>query len=119
MIDPVLSYSTYLGGNNDDYGYGIAVDGSGNAYVTGITNSTNFPTTTGAFQTSLGGGNCNAFVTKLNAGGTALVYCTYLGGNAVDEWLWHRRGRLGQRLRHRLHRLRPTSPPPTGALQTS
>jgi hypothetical protein len=50
-IDPVLSYSTYLGGTGNDYGYGIAVDGSGNAYVTGQTYSTNFPTTAGAFQT--------------------------------------------------------------------
>ena len=81
-IDPTLSYSTYLGGNIDDEGSGIAVDGSGNAYVTGWTMSSNFPTTTGAYQTSLGGGefDVNAFVTKLNASGTALVYSTYLGG---------------------------------------
>jgi len=51
-IDPVLSYSTYLGGNGSDGGSGIAVDGSGNAYVTGYTISTDFPTTPGAFQTS-------------------------------------------------------------------
>ncbi len=56
-IDPTLSYSTYLGGNDYDEGYGIAVDGLGNAYVTGYTASTNFPTTAGAFQTSLGGGS--------------------------------------------------------------
>ena len=83
VIDPVLSYSTYLGGNSDDYGCGIAVDGSGNAYVTVWTLSSNFPTTTGAYQTSLGGG-WDAFVTKLNASGTALVYSTYLGGNGND-----------------------------------
>jgi hypothetical protein len=77
-----LVYSTYLGGNgsNGDYGVSIAVDGSGNAYVTGQTDSTNFPTTTGAFQTSLGGFNDAAFVAKLNASGTALVYSTYLSG---------------------------------------
>ena len=98
-----LVYSTYLGGNGDDYGHGIAVDGSGNAYVTGDTASTNFPTTAGAFQTSYGGGNGDAFVTKLNATGTALVYSTYLGGNGNDVRLWHRGGRLRQRLRHRLH----------------
>ena len=79
-----LVYSTYLGGNSSDVGYGIAVDGSGNAYVTGVTGSSNFPTTTGAYQTSLGGGYGNAFVTKLNASGTALVYSTYLGGNTSD-----------------------------------
>ena len=45
-----LVYSTYLGGNDLDVGYGIAVDGSGNAYVTGYTQSTNFPTTSGAYQ---------------------------------------------------------------------
>ena len=83
MIDPVLSYSTYLGGSSDDVGDGIAVDAAGDAYVTGYTSSTNFPTTAGAFQSSLGGA-MNAFVTKLNAAGTALVYSTYLGGNNTD-----------------------------------
>ena len=82
-----LVYSTYLGGNARDYGLGIAVDGSGNAYVTGSTSSTDFPTTSGAFQTRLGGGGSaqsNAFVTKLNAGGAGLVYSTYLGGSLSD-----------------------------------
>ena len=51
-----LIYSTYLGGTNADYSLGIAVDGSGNAYVTGFTISTDFPTTTGAYQTNSGGG---------------------------------------------------------------
>ena len=84
VIDPVLSYSTYLGGTGDDSGSGIAVDTSGNAYVTGSTSSTNFPTTPGAYQTSFGGGNEDAFVTKLNPTGTALVYSTYLGGSNFD-----------------------------------
>ena len=79
-----LVYSTYLGGNGDDSATGIAVDSSGNAYVTGYTDSTNFPTTAGAFQTSYGGGG-NAFVTKLNASGTALVYSTYLGGGIATR----------------------------------
>jgi hypothetical protein len=74
-----LVYSTYLGGSGYDSGQGIAVDTSGNAYVTGITVSTNFPVTPGAFQTACGG-NC-AFVTKFNPSGSALVYSTYLGGS--------------------------------------
>jgi hypothetical protein len=57
----------------------IAVDGLGNAYVTGFTFSANFPTTPRAFQTIFSGGD--AFVTKLNASGSALVYSTYLGGS--------------------------------------
>ncbi len=77
-------YSTYLGGGNQDNGLGIAVDGFGNAYVTGLTFSTNFPTTAGAFQTTFGGGMTDAFVTKLNCTGSALVYSTYLGGNSTD-----------------------------------
>jgi hypothetical protein len=92
-----LVYSTYLGGNRDDYGYGIAVDSTtGNAYVTGYTESSNFPTVYPIDQTvleagssttysgsSLGGGR-NAFVAELNSGATNLVYSTYLGGNLAD-----------------------------------
>ncbi|GIV30603.1 MAG: hypothetical protein KatS3mg028_1669 [Bacteroidia bacterium] len=70
------------------YGHGIAVDGSGNAYVTGLTNSTNYDITAGAFQTTHGGGTySDVFVTKLNSTGTALVYSTYLGGSGADEGL--------------------------------
>jgi hypothetical protein len=79
VIDPVLFYSTYLGGSGNDQGFGIAVDSSGNAYVTGSTGSTNFPTTAGAFQTTYGGGSEDAFITKLNPTGSGLVYSTYLG----------------------------------------
>ena len=78
-----LVYSTYLGGNRVDMGYAIALDSAGNAYVTGQTDSTNFPTA-GPFQAAFGGGGTNAFVTKLNTVGSALVYSTYLGGNASD-----------------------------------
>jgi Bacterial Ig-like domain (group 3)/Beta-propeller repeat len=84
VIDPVLSYSTYLGGSGIDAGQGIAVDGSGNAYVTGVTNSTNFPTTSGV-QTTLGSTNGNAFVTELNASGTAVLYSTYIGGTGTAQ----------------------------------
>jgi hypothetical protein len=80
-----LVYSTYLGGNAIDYGNAIAVDPAGNAYVTGVTFSTNFPTVN-PFQATKGAGlQQDAFVAKINPAGTAWVYATYLGGNAVDE----------------------------------
>ncbi|MBI4465461.1 MAG: SBBP repeat-containing protein [Acidobacteria bacterium] len=83
VIDPALVYSTYLGGSGEDLGHAIAVDSSGSAYITGETNSTNFPTAT-PLQGTLGG-NANAFVTKLNPSGSALLYSTYLGGNGIDR----------------------------------
>jgi hypothetical protein len=83
-IDPVLSYSTYLGGGGTDRAYAIAVDGAGAAYVTGYTDSTNFPVTAGVVRPTSGGG-VDAFVTKLNAAGSAIVYSTYLGGNGDDR----------------------------------
>ena len=77
VIDPVLSFSTYLGGNSETTGTGIAVDPNGNAYVAGYTSSTaGFPLV-GPFQNQNPGGNA-AFVTKINAAGTAFVYSTYL-----------------------------------------
>jgi hypothetical protein len=76
-------YSTFLGGNSTDAGDGIAVDSADSAYVTGAAESSNFPTTTGAWQTS-SGGDTDAFVTKLNPAGTSLVYSTYLGGSGFD-----------------------------------
>jgi hypothetical protein len=79
-----LVYSTYLGGGSYDYGDGIAIDGSGNAYITGYTTSDSFPTTPGAWDTSFNGAN-DGFMSKLNASGTALVYSTYLGGGGDDE----------------------------------
>ncbi|MFZ0199091.1 MAG: SBBP repeat-containing protein [Candidatus Sulfotelmatobacter sp.] len=77
-------YSTYLGGGNNDEGFGIAVDSSGDAYVTGMTNSSNFPVTGSAYQSAFGGGSSDAFVTELNPTGTAQVYSTFLGGGAND-----------------------------------
>ena len=83
-------YSTYLGGSGADVGYGIGVDSSGNAYVTGSTSSTGFPTLN-PFQLNLGGGTTpnasatNAFVTVLNNAGNGFVYSTYLGGSGADS----------------------------------
>ena len=78
-----LIYSTYLGGGGDDSGSGIALDTEGNAYVSGWTTSTNFPTLN-ALQSAYGGGDYDAFVTQINASGSALVYSTYLGGSGID-----------------------------------
>jgi len=74
------AYSSYLGGGDLDQGSGIAVDAVGSAYVTGATFSADFPTTAGAFDTSLGGIN-DAFVTKVAASGASLAYSAYLGGS--------------------------------------
>jgi hypothetical protein len=82
-VDGNVSYSTYLGGSRDDSGFGIAVDPSGNAYLTGTTASTNFPTLN-AFQPTAGGGGGDAFVAKLTPTGS-LSYSTYLGGNAQSD----------------------------------
>ena len=83
VIDPVLGYSTYHGGSGSDEGSGIAVDGSGNAYVTGGTKSTDFPTAN-ALQPTFGGDR-DVVVMKLSADGASLVYSTYLGGSGEDE----------------------------------
>jgi beta-propeller repeat-containing protein len=84
-----LVYSTYLGGTLNDYANAITVDTAGQAYVTGFTNSMNFPTTPGAYNTTFNGAGPpwfygDAFVTKLNSHGNALVYSTYLGGSGDD-----------------------------------
>ncbi len=85
-----LVYSTYLGGTNYDLGKSIAVDAAGDAYVAGFTDSTNYPTTTNALQTVLGGTTNlivvnNAFVTKFAPSGTNLIYSTFLGGTNGDQ----------------------------------
>jgi RHS repeat-associated protein len=82
-IDPVLSYSTYLGGSGNDEGNAITVDSSGNAYVAGGTFSSNFPTA-GPLQGSRAGSE-DVFISKVSADGTTLLYSTYLGGSREDE----------------------------------
>ncbi|MFN8391384.1 MAG: SBBP repeat-containing protein [Bdellovibrionota bacterium] len=72
-----------LGGKSSEWGHGIAVDSDGQAYVTGTTNSPDFPVTAGAFQT-VARGNGDGFVTKLKADGTGIVYSTFLGGSRTD-----------------------------------
>jgi hypothetical protein len=86
VIDPTLVYSTYLGGSTEDEALGIAVDASGNTYITGSTSSADFPTTAGSYQTAAKStGHTEAFVTKLNPTGTELIYSSYLGGSDNDD----------------------------------
>ncbi len=81
VIDPSVSYATYLGGTAEDDGYAIAIDSSGDAYVTGQTESTNFP---GANAANYAGA-FDVFVTKIKADGSALIYSTYVGGSGDDS----------------------------------
>jgi Beta-propeller repeat/HYDIN/CFA65/VesB-like, Ig-like domain len=80
VIDPTMVYATFLGGSHNDEAFDVAADGSGNAYVTGNTFSTDFPTT----NSGSNNGNNDVFVTKLNAAGSSLIYSTYLGGSGHD-----------------------------------
>jgi len=77
-----LEYSTYLGGSNDDCGYGIAIDASGCAYVIGQTESSDFPAEN-AWDNNYNGGD-DVFVTKFSAAGSSLLYSTFLGGSGSD-----------------------------------
>ncbi len=84
VIDPVMAYSTYFGGGGNEEGNSIAVDSAGSVYITGFTDSINFPLAN-ASQPTLGGGQQDAFVVKLDPSGTRVVYSTYLGGNGQDN----------------------------------
>jgi uncharacterized repeat protein (TIGR01451 family) len=83
-----LLYCTFLGGSGSglgDFGYSIAVDTNGNAYITGKTDSSDFPTTGSALQTSYAGGDDDVFISKINSTGTDLIYSSFLGGSGDDE----------------------------------
>jgi hypothetical protein len=80
IIDPGIDYSTFLGGSSMDRISSVAVDASGNAYVVGFAQSTDFPATTGGLDRTFNGGLTDVVVAKLNANGSGLVYATYLGG---------------------------------------
>jgi hypothetical protein len=93
VIDPVLSFSTFLGGSEVESATAIALDSSDNIYVAGTTSSSNFPVTAGGFQQTLADDvtHCStsqectdAFVSKLSPDGTTLIYSTYLGGGGTD-----------------------------------
>jgi Beta-propeller repeat len=79
IVDPIVSYSTYLSGTSTDSSAGMAVDVSGYTYLTGQTYSVNFPATS---ETNRGNGD--VFVTKLNPSGTGIVYSTIIGGSQLD-----------------------------------
>ncbi len=83
VIDPVLTYSSYLGGTGGEVAYSVVVDGSGDAYVTGVTASTNFPTSPSVYESTYRGDG-DVFVTEFNPAGTGLIFSTYLGGTGDD-----------------------------------
>jgi hypothetical protein len=84
VIDPSVSYATYLGGTLEDDGNAIAIDSSGNTYITGQTTSTDFPTVPGSYRTT-NAGALDVFVTKISADGSTLIYSTYIGGSGDDS----------------------------------
>jgi Beta-propeller repeat/Putative binding domain, N-terminal len=79
-----LTWSTFLGGTNDDYGTGIAADEFGNTYITGFSSSTTFPNAPPGGAQPVNGGNGDAFIAKLNFNGSALIFLTFLGGSGTD-----------------------------------
>jgi hypothetical protein len=85
-IDPTVTYETYLGGSQGDQCTDAAMDSSGNAYLSGLTDSSNFPVTFGAFS-RVRWGSTDGFVTKISASGSSLVYSTYLGGSGNTDYM--------------------------------
>jgi len=83
IIDPILEFSTYLGGSGGDDSVSMTLDNDGNIYVTGQTNSSDFPIE-GAYQNTYQGGSFDVFITKLNPDATEILYSTYLGGSVRD-----------------------------------
>src|SRR5207249_9511775 len=84
IIDPLLVYSTYVGGSGPDQGNAITVDVEGSVYVTGVTTSADFPVASAA-QSKNSGGTTDAFILKLDPTGTQIVYSTYIGGSGFVE----------------------------------
>ena len=99
VIDPILAYSTYFGGTDAEFVVAVTSDAAGNAYVTGLTLSEDFPLTAGAFQAvnyaTPSNNVSTAFISKFNPSGTALLYSTYLGGVAISNTL-HQQGDYGK-----------------------
>jgi hypothetical protein len=114
VIDPTLSFSTYLGGSGSEFSRAIGADSSGNIYLAGITSSGDLPVTAASFQSAYKGGSeygapSDAFVAKLNPTATALIYITYLGGTGIDWALGVAADNSGNAYVTVL-RIRPTSP---------
>ncbi len=84
VIDPVVHFSTYLGGSGEEQADGIAVDASGNIYIAGQTDSTDYPVTGGVAQSALSGQD-DIVVTKMSGDGPHLIYSTYLGGSSTES----------------------------------
>ena len=84
VIDPVLLWSTYFGGSMEEYAYALAIDSSGNVYVTGTSGSTDFPAVNPIYGTK--GNDWDVFVAKINAAGTAVIYASYLSANGWNEY---------------------------------